>query len=127
MPFHLLFISKTLPFFDFITKARKCHTILNQTGTYIIWFSSLVFRLFPFGKNVNSFANKALESWGSLGKTSSKKAFEKTLFRQNHTVCRSSLQMGSWKWNFFNYNSLTPCWSPLIFWNIHFGIHFKLG
>ena len=22
---------------------------------------------------------------------------------------------------------LTPCWSPLVFWNIHFGIHFKLG
>ena len=21
---------------------------------------------------------------------------------------------------------LTPCWSPLIFWNIHFGIYFKL-
>ena len=51
-----------------------------QTGTWydFLLFYRYVFRLFPFGKNVNSFANKALESWGSLGKTSSKKAFEKT-------------------------------------------------
>ena len=24
------------------------------------------------------------------------------------------------------FRSLSPCWSPLIFWNIHFGIYFKL-
>ena len=23
--------------------------------------------------------------------------------------------------------SYSPCWSSLVFWNIHFGIHFKLG
>ena len=33
--------------------------------------------------------------------------------------------------NLFNnqtsFTSYSPCWSPLVFWNIHFGIRFKLG
>ena len=28
---------------------------------------------------------------------------------------------------FYYCRILAPCWSPLIFWNIHFGIYFKLG
>ena len=45
-----------------------------------------------------------------------------------HGSVQSIIYMGTnslWYKDFST--SLTPCWSPLVFWNIHFGIHLKLG
>ena len=50
------------------------------------------------------------------------------LMKQKKNLNKKKFKMAdSKKLSFSKSTSLTPCWSQLVFWNIHFGIQFKLG